>query len=753
MKRRVKAVIHSSLKQMRRLRTHGKVSEELRATKELLESFLANTTDGVIIIDLDGKVLAANRAFETLHGWTRDEVIGKILPMTPPHLMNEAKQLHDQVLAGKSVNGVETYKLRKDGSQFHASVTISPIKDQDGDVIALAGVERDITEQKAAAKELQESEQRYRQLVEFSPEPIIVFTDYRIVYANPAAVHLLGADEIDGLIGKSVVELVHPDHAQDLLPQVEQLLREGKPSDMIQRKLFRLDKQVMDVEVTAVPIHYLGKPSIQLLCRDITERKKAEASLLEAQNLYKGIVEEALVGVYLYQEGKIVYVNRYLADMFGYTQEEMLQLECRQLVVEEDLAALGKQAGEALVDVNATFHFNVRGIKKNHDILFLEGSSSYTTYKGKPAIHGTVQDVTFKKAAEDSLRDSAQRYQRVIKFLPEPIVVIDMGMIIYANNSAMKLVRAADKNELEGRSIFDFIHPDHHQDTMQDIRCAMQTDEPTSFQERTILCCDGQLIEVEISSIRIHNYMGRTVVLSVLRDLTDRKRSEELLIRSEKLSAVGQLAAGVAHEIRNPLTSLKGFVQLLKSQVEDKSFYFDIMFNELERINLIVNEFMTLAKPHFTKFIYQRADQILQSVVSILETQAILTNVNISTEFDESLPSVYCDENQLKQVFLNIIKNAIEAMPQGGNVTITAKKAEPNHICIQIKDEGNGIPDAILLKIGEPFFTTKEKGTGLGLMISHRIIEMHRGSLHISSSRNGGTTVEIILPVPDKWDE
>jgi signal transduction histidine kinase len=285
---------------------------------------------------------------------------------------------------------------------------------------------------------------------------------------------------------------------------------------------------------------------------------------------------------------------------------------------------------------------------------------------------------------------------------------------------------------------------------MQTVENITLSDEPTPFEERVIIRRDGQHIDVELSSIRINNYMGKDVMLTVIRDLTDRKRSEELLIRSEKLSAIGQLAAGVAHEIRNPLTALKGFTQLLSAKYPETPHYFNIMANEIDRITLIVNEFMTLAKPHFTQFNCEPLEPILQSVISILETQAILLNVELKVSYDQTSPLVYGNVDQLKQVFLNIIKNAFEAMPKGGEVTLSVTTMEDGYVHIQIKDEGSGIPEELIKRIGEPFLTTKEKGTGLGIMISTRIIEAHKGTLQLSSVPNEGTMVEITLPVQDK---
>ncbi|GAA3407883.1 PAS domain S-box protein [Paenibacillus hodogayensis] len=713
----------------------------------LLESFMTYTSDGIVVVDLDGKVLEVNRAFETLHGWTREEAIGMLLPMTPAHMHDEVRQLYGEVAAGRDVNGYETVKLKKDGSWFHASVTLSPIKDDLGRVIALIGVERDITAQKRAETDLAKSEERYRMLVELSPEPIIGLDDYEVYYANPAAVSLLGAQSMQEVNGRCFLDFIGSEHAVDLAAYIEHLLGSEQSSDVMPMKLVRLDHTCLDVEVKVVPLASRGSSSMQLLLRDVSQRRSSEASLLETEMLYECLVENAMTGVYLYQEDKIVYANPYLCRLFGYGHDEALRLGLETIIVAEDWAALQSIASRTLEGRLSAFPFSVRGMKKDGTLVYMEGLVTSTKYKGKPSLLGTFQDMTYKNDAEEALRESAQRYQRLIKFLPEPIVVSDEGVVLYANKSAMKLFRAGEEGELVGKSLFHFIQADHHKPVKKILRKVLTTDEPSQFQEIQIVCSDGEPIEAEMSSIRIHHYMGKTVTVSVLRDVTDRKQAEEMLIRSEKLSIVGQLAAGLAHEIRNPLTSLKGFTQLLKSRSKDDAFYFDTMLTELERINLIVNDFMTLAKPQLSQFGYGNVNGMLEHVISILSHQAIMMNVALISKAHKALPDIYCDENQLKQVFINLIKNAIEAMPKGGNVTITAEQTNSEQLRIRIRDQGEGIPDTIANKLGEPFLTTKSNGTGLGLMISYRIVEQHHGSMTIKSSENKGTTIELLLPV------
>ncbi|GGA62231.1 ATP-binding protein [Ornithinibacillus halotolerans] len=228
-----------------------------------------------------------------------------------------------------------------------------------------------------------------------------------------------------------------------------------------------------------------------------------------------------------------------------------------------------------------------------------------------------------------------------------------------------------------------------------------------------------------------------------IRDITEKKETEEMMIRSEKMSIAGQLAAGIAHEIRNPLTSIKGFLQLLQAGVNRKDVYYKIMIDEIEKMETITSEMLFVSKPLTENKQQESLLTMLQDVLELLKPQAKLKNVLLEINGEEQ--DIFCDKSQMKQVFINIIKNAIEAMEEAGKIVITIREVD-NDIFIDISDEGPGIDEAVIHKLGEPFFTTKQQGTGLGLMITKQLLDRHRAKLEILQNEIKGSTFRIIFP-------
>jgi two-component system sporulation sensor kinase A len=268
-----------------------------------------------------------------------------------------------------------------------------------------------------------------------------------------------------------------------------------------------------------------------------------------------------------------------------------------------------------------------------------------------------------------------------------------------------------------------------------------------TLQDEFVFKKTGKKINNEFS-VRVFNLNGKEVLLLISRDITERLKTEELLRKSEKLAVVGQLATTIAHEINNPLTAMKGFMHLLKpTENENKQRYIDVVLSEMDRIEGITNEFMAVAKPQAVKVQPNELHKLVGQVIMLLQPREMVNNVQIRTKFESDIPLITCEGNQLKQVFINILKNAIEAMPTGGEILIQIDKPDDHQVSIRFIDQGCGIPKERIPYLGEPFYSIKEEGIGLGLLICYKIVETHQGKIVIESEVNKGTTVDVILPI------
>lgn len=322
---------------------------------------------------------------------------------------------------------------------------------------------------------------------------------------------------------------------------------------------------------------------------------------------------------------------------------------------------------------------------------------------------------------------------------PESIFIVKGRTIVDVSNVALSMVGASHKKQLVGESFYLLLDPDSIENFYKKLVLIEDGGIPDLFEQR-MLTIDRQLLDVEIKVLpTIFN--GERAFHLIIKDISEYKKLTKI---SEKQAVAGQLAAGVAHEIRNPITAIKGFLKLIRVEQEKPSSYFSIIESEIERIEVILRELMVLAKPSDLKYERLCIDSVIKKVLTLMESQALLNNIEVEHNLQFSNIDILGDENQLKQVFVNYIKNAIEAMPHGGKLLIEGIQCDQK-VCIRIVDEGGGIPPEVQARMGEPFFTTKENGTGLGMIVSSQIIKEHKGSLRILSSCEG-TRIEVIFP-------
>jgi len=359
----------------------------------------------------------------------------------------------------------------------------------------------------------------------------------------------------------------------------------------------------------------------------------------------------------------------------------------------------------------------------------------------------------FYSKVENVRRQDKELFSRILDNLPLAIITVNsQGITTFINSYGEEMLGLKRQREisrpikeiscekilLDGpNSVFDFL---------EDTLCR-----GIVYNEVELgAFINGNQGTVRISTCILKNNEKLDGVLLILTDYSVGKFLEEQVQRNECLSVVGQMAAGICHEIRNPLQSVKGFVQLMQEKNKwnkDVCSYTEIVISEINRISAIIKEFLQLARPSEIKFEQKDINRLVRDVVLLINSEAILRNVDIEESYGKRMPSLMLDEPRIKQVLINILSNALAAIPCAGTIRVaTCYDFHLNEARISVTDTGVGMDKNTIEHIGSPFFTTKEEGTGLGLAVSYRIIQDHGGRIMVDSALGKGTTFTIILP-------
>ncbi|SEM10212.1 PAS domain S-box-containing protein [Mesobacillus persicus] len=711
------------------------LEKQLKESEQRFKSLFDHYPESIHMISLEGDFLGCNDKALSVFGYEPQEFAGKKFHS---FVLEENKQVitaFNKAIEG-NVHHCQCKTIHKNGNALFINLTFLPILVKDS-VVGVYGIARDVTYEKLLEQELSVSHKEIEHILKNHQGMI-----FKYKKENGQFIHTFGAGQLFDRLGMPLEEFTGKTLA-DILP-----------ADEVARKIVYYEKawkglqtsyeaSVRDIDYVATlrPIFEEGKVTeVIVSCSDITELKKTHDDLRKTQELMESFVHntgDAIATMDI--EGKLTFANQAYVEMFGYPKGE----NCIPSIPDNY-----RNEYRLLLDTvkNGTKVKGHETVRKRLDGDIVPVSVTYAPLKDKNGsfngFSAIIRDITEQKRIEKELEENKQRYQSLFFSNPDLVYSLDLeGVITNINPSVQRLIGYSPE-QIIGENFRLFVNDQslchteaRFKETMKGIP---QTYETGLFHK------NGQTGFFHITNLPIIVNNQIVGVYGIAKDISEIKKAEEYLRKSDRLSAIGQLAAGIAHEIRNPLTSIKGFLQFLQEKSQNQE-YFEIMLREIDRIELITNEFLILAKPQAKKYSQTSIKSILHGFLPLVETQANLSNIAIKTEIDELIPAIYCDPNQIKQVFLNIMKNSIESMPEGGKIKIRVMKKD-GHIKILIEDSGCGIPPERLKRIGEPFYSTKEKGTGLGLMIIFKIIKEHKGSIQINSELNEGTQVEICIP-------
>ena len=472
-------------------------------------------------------------------------------------------------------------------------------------------------------------------------------------------------------------------------------------------------------------------------------------------------------------QGTIIYCNQYAYILTGYNEEDFSKgFKALELLAPEEWERGRKNIyqvmqGNTLGDVEYTARrkngqkmtviirsspiyengkvIGLRGIifdvterKKLEDELilsqdFLKKLVDKRTSELQRALATLQQEIAERHYVEKALRLSEEMFFKAFDHSPNIMIIstIDAKRILKVNKSFVRIT---------GYSIQDAIVPILlniiSQEQLEIIRKMLRYHGEIKNLETNFRIKTGE-IRVGLLSIDIIELNGQSHLLLIMNDITDKINFEKELARLDRLNLIGEMAAGIGHEIRNPLTTVRGFLQLFKGKDEclHQQEYLDLMIEELDRANSIISEFLSLAKNKSISKNLTNLNKIIKTIAPLMQADAVNVGKSIQLELS-TIPDLLVDEKEIRQIILNLARNGLEAMSQGGLLTITTFM-QKEEIVLSIKDQGSGINPEIIDKLGTPFFTTKDNGTGLGLAICYSIASRHGATIKIDPTNSG----------------
>ena len=336
------------------------------------------------------------------------------------------------------------------------------------------------------------------------------------------------------------------------------------------------------------------------------------------------------------------------------------------------------------------------------------------------------------------LRQSEAQHRQIIEVSPDAYFVFNQNRILYVNPAALKLLGYKKTEEIDTAILRKVITPEKYKEIINLQSRGKESQKPIHLGELKIAKKEGLPVIVEVTVIPVV-FEGEKAHQYIVRDITRRKELEKEMARLDRLNLVGEMAAAIGHEVRNPMTTVRGFLQLLSGKPESQGLadYFTLMIEELDRANSIISEFLSMARDKTVNLQKRNLNAILEAITPLIKADAVVTDKNVSFALGE-IPELNVDEKEIRQLILNLVRNGLEAMPPKEVLSIKTY-LEGNEVVMAVTDRGCGIEPAVLNKLGTPFFTTKDKGTGLGLAVCYSIAARHNAAIQVDTGSDGTT--------------
>jgi PAS domain S-box-containing protein len=675
---------------------------EVMQTKEYMESLIENSAEAIVTTDMEGVIKSWNPAAEAVYGFNRDEVIGKFLPFLPDSLIAFEKENIERIKKGEVLK-LDTFRKRKDGSIIEVSLTLSPIKDVAGEIIGISGISKDISDKKRVEKELIRRNQELSRLFFISSAMRGTLDLDRLLRMVLTAVTMS-----DGLgFNRAILFLMEED--REVLRGVMGVGPDSpEEAWRVWEDLSTRDRTLRDI-ISTLEQGPLSKDSLfDRLSVGIEVSIDGDTALTRTVKEKTSFNLKGPKGDPLF--------DRILVEQLGTEAYAAVPLVSRDKVI-----------GVLWVD-NL---FNRKPIT-DEDMKFMEGFSDQVA----SAIEAAR---LFRKV---SLAEA--ELENIFRSISDMVYITDRDYTITNLNQAVVDRIGKPRDEIIGGKCYKVFHGmdsplpscPHHK-TIETLRPSVEELEDPHLRG-AFLTSTSPVFDSE------KNFIG---TVHVARDISEMKQLREKLQSAERMAALGEVAAKVAHEIRNPLVSVGGFAKRLENKLKgNQQEYARIIANEVIRLEAILKDILGFVKDVRVAKREVDFNEVVKGIVELLVDEFSLSNNEVNVQLYEPSVPMFIDPDRIKEALLNIITNANQATA-GGRIDISTYMSNGDGV-LEVTDTGSGIRQEDMIRIFDPFFTTRPTGTGLGLAIAKRIVEEHHGNITVASRAPGkGSSFIISLPL------
>lgn len=738
------------------------VDSALHQSETMFRQFFENSPEYCYMISSDGTILNVNSAALEVLGYEKSELINESLSIIyAPESQLKMKRLFKQGQETGNIRNEEMTIVAEDGTRRTVLLSTDIIRKSDGTISHSISVQRDITERKHVQQALQDSEEKYRDMTDLLPEGVYeIDLEGTFIYVNEKALAISGYSREDVRKGLKAQDIFVPEERARVQENIQRILN-GEDIGPQEYTAVKKDGTVYPVLIHSTAlVHGSTVAGLRGVIVDITERKQAEKALKESEDKYRTLFEsapEAMVALAF--DGTILNCNSIAAHMAGLP---------REAIIGKKFAALKILGGGGVKQYVSLFEKLVSGAErgrfeielklKGRTPFVLEVFPAFLYKDGKPyGVQCILREITKAKELEVQLKRAAGQWTQTFDAIRDAVCLLTEDRKVIRCNEAMTRLTDKHYKQIIGKTCCEIIHnrkrPQKNCPLIKMKRNLERVTEITRTQ-------DGRWLSSTADPI-LDEKRNLTGIVLIISDITEQKRTEQELLNAQKLESLGVLAGGIAHDFNNLLLSIMGNIEISQLYAEPKSEIrkrLSNAYNALTRARDLVQQLLTFSKGGAP---VKKTTSIIDVVKDTARFALRGTNIKCDFNIPDNIWPIDADAGQISQVINNLVINAQEAMSDGGavdigleNVIVSSDDGGPvpkgQYVRMTIHDHGEGILDEHLMRVFDPYFTTKDKGSGLGLATSYSIVKKHDGHISVTSKKGQGATFTIYLPASKK---